>query len=408
MTHRKAAHKVIQPMQTVTPPPLGFAPNGNTVKAKPIMRPTPLPKRPKGRWFVGVILFGMLAFAIHQVWTAYFRFEAYGTVVGKTVQLSPPWEGSLHLLHVREGEVVRQGQVLLTLDCHELRQKLAQLGDDLRVAQATLDAEAAKLKWHSAFNMDQGHGVRTLYHESVGSLAQEQAKLDDLNTRLRRAETLYVQRALAREELDQLGHTKRGQQEKVAKLKEGLDELKRRADQTDALIKKDTSLGSGLAESGAEQLRPFLAKIQALQAEQTRLTQRLELGQLKAPTNGVVVKISRLAGERCHPNEPVLTLLEEGSLHVVLYLPQKATASIIPDAELKLHLEPYPELLVGKVVRLGDEFVHAPEHIKRCYAEGQKLLPCYVQPKEEMARWMALRVGGVVKLPSSLVGRYVP
>ncbi len=121
-----------------------------------------------------------------------------------------------------------------------------------------------------------------------------------------------------------------------------------------------------------------------------------------------MIKINRLVGEHCHPKEPILTILEEGSLHVILYLPQKKVGAIAAGTELKLLMEPYPEPLTGKVTRLGDEFVPAPEHIKRWYAEGQRLLPCYIQPQDEMTRWMALRVGGVVKLPSGFFGSIAP
>jgi hypothetical protein len=69
------------------------------------------------------------------------------------------------------------------------------------------------------------------------------------------------------------------------------------------------------------------------------------------------------------------------------------------DADVSLILDPYPEPLDCKVARLGDEFEAVPENLKRYYSEGEKLLPVILYPDEECARWAALRVGGVVKLP---------
>ncbi len=135
-------------MRPLTPVPLpGFQHDGPVVRATPVARPTPLPKRPKGRWFVGVILFLLVGGAVYAVWDSYWRYQAYGTVTGHLIQVSPPWDGVLQYLQVQEGDAVRQGQLLLTVDNTELRQRHAQLGDELRVAQATLEAEAARLKW---------------------------------------------------------------------------------------------------------------------------------------------------------------------------------------------------------------------------------------------------------------------
>jgi HlyD family secretion protein len=387
------------PSTPASPQPLGFPAQFKAGRPDvPVVRPTPLPKRPKGRWFIGVILFGLSAFFGHSVWESFFRYRAYGTVDGRSIEVSPPWDGSVQYLHVREGDVVRQGQLLMTLENLEMRQRLLQLGDELRVAQATLESESAKLKWQFAYNMDQSQGAVATYYETLGNLLREQARLEDLKINLKRAESLSPLKAISREEYDQIRYAKEGQELRVAKLQEALGELKRRADQADALMKRKGTLGGGMADNGADQLKPNLVRIEAFQAERRRLQERLDQGLIRAPCNGLVLKVRRFAGERCKVAEPLLTVLEEGSVRIILYLPQDASALLAPGAEVPLTVEPYPELLACAVVRLGDQFEPAPENIKRHYREGQKLLPVILRPKEEWTRWMALRVGGVVKL----------
>jgi multidrug resistance efflux pump len=383
----------------VVQPSLGFPQQASSQRAAPVVRPAPLPKRPKGRWFVGVILVAICGFATHQVWSAYFRYRAYGTVIGRIIELSPPWEGVVRSIYVHEGETVRQGQLLVNVHNMELNQRYDQLGDELKVAQAHLEAEVAKLKWQVAFNIDQGQGSLATYYETSGKLLQEQAKLDELSSTLRRVLVLESQKAISRQEVEQIRFQKLGQEQKVARLAESLVELKKRAELARVLLQRGAGLSKGQSEDGYEQLKPNLARIEALHADRIRLQERLAQSQVCAPANGLVVKIHHFAGENCKASEPLLSILEEGSLQVVLYLPQEASTSFAVGEELNVLVEPHAQLLNCAVARLGERYEPAPENIKRHFSADQKLLPVYLQPRDEPARWMALRVGGVAKLP---------
>src|SRR5262249_17936487 len=88
-------------------PLLGFPRNGTVPRPAPPPPPPPLPKRPKGRWFIGLLLLAVCGFIGYKVWDSYFRYQAYGTVEGRIIQVSPPWDGVVKYVHVREGETVR-------------------------------------------------------------------------------------------------------------------------------------------------------------------------------------------------------------------------------------------------------------------------------------------------------------
>jgi HlyD family secretion protein len=403
----KAEHGNPSPEASAAAPSPGTPPNHAFPRHAPpsrpnlIVKPTPLPKRPKGRWFVAVLLLAVCSFAGYQVWQAFFRYQAYGTVTAHVIQVSPPWDGAVTFLYAREGQRVRQGELLATVENTELRQRHAQLGDELRVAQANLEAETGKLKWQAAFNLDQGPGAIAQYYQTLGQLMQEQSRLEDLKTSLRRAETLHARNTLSDEEYDLIRFSREGQEKKVEQLRTAVAELKKRADQAELLLKKTPGSG-GLEASGMDQLKPFLAKIEVLQYERIRLQERIDQGEIRAPANGLVVKRLRLVGERCKAGEPLLTFLEDGSLRVVLYLPQSASEQLAVDGDVDVVMDPYPDKLRCTVTRVGDEYEAAPEQIKRNYNEGQKLLPVTLKPDDEWERWMALRPGGVVKLPYRL------
>jgi multidrug resistance efflux pump len=374
---------------------------GQSVSQKIItpVKPTPLPKRPKGRWFIGLLLVGACGYAGYQVWDSFFRYRAYGTVTGRVLEVSSPWEGVATLFHVREGELVHQGQLLVTLQNAELQQRHAQLADELRIAQATLEAESAKLKWQAAFHVDQSSNAMARYHETLGQLLQEESRLHYLQRDLARTQSLPLGTYVSWQDYDRIRFEKRGQEQKVSQLRTALEEHKKRSELSTTLLEKLGGLADSLQNDGSEQLKPILARIQALQAEQRRVQERLNQGQIHAPTNGLIVKINRFAGEHCRPAESVLSLLEDGSLQVVLYLQQGDTNRLNVGEQIQVSVAPYREPLTCTVVRFADRHEPAPEHLKRFYFSGQHLLPTYLQPTPETRRWFALRVGGVVGLP---------
>jgi multidrug resistance efflux pump len=354
----------------------------------PVQRPSPLPKRPKGRFFVAALLLGVCAFGAYNVWDAFFRYRAYGVVQGTVIEVSVPWDGAVQYIHVTEGEAVRQGQVLLTLENVDLRQQLARLEDELRLAQANLEAEVSKLKWDKQWQEDRYQDARVDYYEVWGKLLEEQAKLTRLKLTLTRTQELHDRHAVSDAELEQALLGAQGQRQKVEKLQSALVEARSRV---------ETTLGR--AERGSDQLKPKLIAIESLHGEIARARERLDQGQVCSPVNGLLVKRHCSVGERLHGLDPVFSILEEGSLEVVMYLPQSISTRFGVGDRLFLEVDPYHGRLPGTVVRLGEQYETAPESIARHYRKDQQLLPVHVSPDTEFDRWMALRVGGVAKLP---------
>jgi multidrug resistance efflux pump len=359
----------------------------------------PAPKRPKGRWFVGLALLAACCFAAYKVWDAFFRYQAHGTVQGRVLKVPPPYEGVIQYVHVREGDTVRQGQLLVTVDSAELRQRQLKLTNELRVAQAGFVSEAAKLRWQAAFEGNNSQKAVADYYAAWGALMQEQALLQDNRVELERTRRLYSARAATEKELTRARLQVQGQEDKVVKLKASLEELKERADQARGLMKKGGSLRAGLTEAAQDQLEAARARTEAAQSELAGIQQRLDQAQVYAPASGVVVKLKHYTGEHCQPDKPLLELLERDSVRVVLYMPQNASALLKADDEAELVVEPYAQKVRCKVVRVGDAFEHPPANIERQYWTKEKLLPVHLEPADGLASWMVLRPDAVVKLP---------
>jgi multidrug resistance efflux pump len=346
-------------------------------------------------------LLGVCALAGYLVWNTFFRYQAYGTVTGRVIRVSPPWEGVVKYLHVREGDRVTQGQLLVTLDNLELRQRYDRLADELLLAQASLKRGAAKLRWEAALSSNQSQLAVAQHYDTRGKLLKEEAQLEALRIEYQRAQSLkrLNPKAISDKELSLLRLNCQGQERFVKELKVSLAELKKRAQQTRNLVNKGGNLSAGLAETGSDQLEPDIVRIETVQAEKARLKELLDKGQVRAPANGVVTKSYHFAGEHCKPDEPLLTVLEEGSVEVVLYMPQNASNLLAVGDEVSLSVVPFSQPARCKVVRIGDQYEAAPSNLERYYWANEKLLPVYLRPNNEAASWRVLRLGEVVHLP---------
>ena len=336
------------------------------------------------RLLVSLVFFALTGYAGYELWDTFWRYEAIGTVTGHFIGVFGPWDGLVHYTHVTEGESVRQGQLLVTLENTELRRGLARNEDELRVAQADLEAQTSRLKWQSSQQRDIYQESVAVYYKAWGDLTADEAQLGELKIHHERLVGLHKQGLVSSTELDQAAFAVHGQDNKVAKEREALVELRKRIDG-----------GRGMVDNGEEQLKPFLARLSSLQAEHQRLLQQLDEGSIIAPTNGIVVRRHRFTGEFVPHSEPILTLVEEGSQEIVLYLRQPSSKSLAIGDKVSIVVESLHEPLECFVKRIGQEFVSAPDSIKRYYRENEQLLPVYLQPIGRLV----VSLGATIKLP---------
>jgi DNA-binding NarL/FixJ family response regulator/multidrug resistance efflux pump len=376
--------RALQPYQ-----PSDFRPTPLAQPDRTATAPTQLPKPAKGRWFVGTILMTIVAIVAYLTWNSFLRYQAYGTIVGRTIDVPVPWDGIVKQVHVEEGQIVKQGDLLMTVENLALQQQLAGLEDKRRVLQAELEAKISELKWKSGFHRDRYQEAAAEYYDHWASLLDEQAKLADLSSQLERSRSIFEKGTITNQQFDAVAFRHRGQQEKVSKLAAALVELKKRMDQ-----------GIDLTDTGADQARPFLAKLEAVKAEHERIQKMISQGDLRAPTSGRVIKRHQFAGEYGRASEAAFSILEESSLQIVLFVRQGAASRFETNAELTVAVEPDSEQILCRIIRIGDRLQHAPAHIARNYRVDENLLPVYLQPLETGGHWRTLKIGGTANLPA--------
>lgn len=386
-TATPAAHKPVRPRGFRIPDDPEAAFRAESV-ARPVARPTAQPTRPKGRWLAAIFLLsfcGVLAFA---GWDTFLRYTAYGVIDGDVTQISTPVKGTVANVYVGEGQQVSKGQLLFAVENFEAKRKLDRLNDDLRIAQATLEAELSKVKWHLQGYSDRIGRAKSDYFQLWGTLLDEQEKLSLLRRQLGRVNELRQQGAASDEQVEEIQSAEQALQKKIDKLIPAVEELK-----------IHTQLSDLEPNEGYEQLKPALARIQAYQSEIRRLREEIDRGQIRSPITGTVVKVHIDPGESIEEYMTAIEVLKEGSLEIVLYVEQQRVADY--PLEGSVHLEHVPDArpLHGQVLSHGSRYEEAPPHVARFYRDRQKLLPVRITPNAESRSRPEMRLGAIVRMP---------
>jgi len=355
----------------------GVAPAGHVIK-----------HRPRGRILIASLMIAACSAGAFTVWDSLFRYQAYGVVTGRIIDVSVPMDGVLTSVLVREGDVVRQDSQLAKVVDLEFEQQLSRVTDELRIAEATLQAEIAKVQWQSRVDdTEMTKSIAELY-ESTGRLQQENGSLDLLRDQLERTKKLHQQDASSNQNLSSFTIQEAAKEKELSAIKEEVMVLTERAKRA--------------AESprlGAEQIQPTIAKSEMLLNEIARLRERIAQGDLKSPVNGTVLRRYRPAGECVQSNDPLFSVMEESSVEIELFLPQSLSDSYKVGDTIQLKIEPFDQLVPCEVVAIGAEHRSPPQSIEVFYRSHVRLLPIRVKPAGEFAADKKLSVGAVAKLP---------
>ena len=366
-----------------------FQPPTARMKSPPVVSATP-PRPPKGRFFVVGMVLTVLSFGAFQVWDSCFHYTAFGVVAGRTVDVPAPVTGLVRYVHVREGDQVRQGDLLLSLDQHELELNLGRLDDQLRLAQAKLDAELSATQWRVAQYL-------TEFHKASGEYSDKWAEVRERQVRWRRAQQMRARiaemvekKTAAADELEAALAEEHAQRDRLETLVEGLVSWQKRS-----------QIAELQAQAKLDVLQPLLAELRNLESEQGRLREELDRGDVRSPVNGTVLTRHRFTGEGAEHLQTLFTILEENSLEIVLYIPQQRIDEFQIDQTLEVSLPPFPDHIAGRIDRFGDENVSPPAHIQRHYAHQAKLLPVHLLTDNACLNDARVQLGAVVQLPFS-------
>ena len=321
--------------------------------------------------------------------------SASGRIEGRITTLTPKTGAWVVALQVDEGQAVRQGQLLATLD--DLAQR-----ERVRAAEEQVNALARKLV---AANSQLGMIERqtTLQTEqAAAALRETEARLRRARAGLRQAErdaqrvaVLVAKELIAPQE----GEHARLQ---VEVEENGVKEAE------EALVSSEKQLA--LARVGLQQIEIVRAERDALarqraQAEAQLAEQRSHVADfaVRSPIDGRVLTRTVERGERVEAGTPLFTLIDLDRLYVKIYVPEPSIGKVALGQEARVYVDAYP----------GRAF---PARVSRVSQEAE-FTPKNVETKEERVKLVfAVEValgenpGGVLKpgMPADAVIRWQP
>ncbi|MGI9517998.1 MAG: HlyD family secretion protein [Pirellulaceae bacterium] len=329
----------------------------------------PVPKRPKGRWFITLFVCAIAGLIGHKIWSEFGRNQAYGVMQGRVLEIRTPWNGIVESMHVRDGQRVEQGQLLATINNFELRNERVRLKHDLEIALAELAMRVADIQSREQIQQDSVLQLQVEQFQLLGKLHSERARLEELQSQYEINRGLYTTRSVPRTELDRNRIQLASQNAVVKELTGALDKLR------ESVQRVEQRTDSVLQPLMLQQTR-----IQSIESEFSRLSELESMGEIRAPVQGVIVRRHQFTGEFIGKNTALFELLEHDSLEAVVYLPQFRARQFQVGDEVNLVLPPESEPRRFRIARFGDQMVQPPESIERFYNAKQRLIPVHAVP----------------------------
>jgi HlyD family secretion protein len=255
-----------------------------------------------------------------------------GTIEATQVDVSVKITGRIVERLVREGDVVKRGQLLVRLDSSELAADVHRQRAALRSAQATL--------------RDLQKGARPQEIEDARSaVASAEATRVMTGREYQRNEKLFKQNLIAAQDVDRARQAydvaqaqEKGSRERLALILSGS-----RPDQVEA------------ASWQAEQAQHALAQAES----------RLREAAVYSPIDGVVLRKNLEAGETANPGVAILTLVNPKDIWLRAYVPESEVGRLKVGDPARLTIDAFSQrVFTGRVVEIASEAEFTPRNVQ--------------------------------------------
>jgi HlyD family secretion protein len=283
-------------------------------------------------------LFGCTTFDPQKDWS---YIQTTGVVEGTEVNISSMISGKVFKACCREGDTVQQGQVLIGLECEELKASLEQALAGIEKSKADISVCVSAIESYRAI------------------AASAPADIDDASAEVEKARAGME---AAKEELDLQKEILKRKLISEARYDEASAGYKAAVARHRSSTEK---LAAILSEKGAAEAQLPIAKNQLIAAqaalkesEASLAVYRAELAQstITSPISGTIVFKTLEAGEAGSPGATIFTIIDLNHLYVRIDLEETRVGGITLGQAASIRTEGAPERIFGgKISEIGSQ-----------------------------------------------------
>jgi len=309
-----------------------------------------------------------------------------GEIEGTIVDLSSRVGARVLEVKVREGETVKAGDLLLTLDCSDPAAQLAEAR--ARLAAARAQASAALASRESA---GRTRAAASASRDAAAAQAEAlTAQRDAAERQAKRLEGLTADVAASAIDQTQATATGLARQADAARAQTAAGDAQARA----------AELAIRAAGSQAEAAE---AQVKAAEAAVTRLELLVGECQVRAPRAAEVGKLPHEAGELVGAGATLVRLVDLSEPTATFYLPNAEVGAVKPGARAELVADAFPgEKFEGIVKTVSLEAEFTPRNIQTRTDRDRLVYPVEVAVKNRDGK---LRAGMPVQVTIAGTGR---
>lgn len=268
-----------------------------------------------------------------------------GRIEAVEIDVSAKSPGRIAEILANEGDLVKQGQVLVHMDVSVLAAQKAEAEARLQQARTSVFAAESQVLQASS----QAATAQAI-------VAQREAELEAARRRLNRSRTLAEEGAAAQQETDD-------DQTRVASAQAALNAARAQVAAANAAV-----------QTARAQVAAAASSVDAAQATIVRLQADIDDSDLKAPRDGRVQFRVAQVGEVVAGGGKVLNLVDLSDVYMTFYLPEQAAGRVALGTPVRLVLDAAPDRPIPATISFVADVAQFTPKTVETESERQKLM----------------------------------
>ncbi len=243
--------------------------------------------------------------------------------------------GYIKSIHFKDNDIVKKGQLLITIDDVDLKTRVAQANAALENAKANLTSVQST----STASYENANASALTSFSVEQNINSAKARLNVAEANFHRIENMYNAKAATQAQYD------------VAKA--DLEVAKSQHESSVNLFKSSAAQSSGIrsqAEAQRAQITLAQAMVKQREAELALAQTQLDHAQIVSPCDGIVTKRAVEEGQYITIAQPLCSAIDNTHLWVTANFKETQIKKIKPGQEVEVKLDAFPDMKIyGKV-----------------------------------------------------------